>query len=319
MNNKERSRTIGIICGILAAISYGTNPLGALNLYADGLNPNSVIFYRYALATAILAVILIIQRKSLVINRKELTVLSTLGTLMAVSSLTLYCSFNYMDAGIASTLLFVYPVMVAVMMAVFFKEKVTPVTIVSITLALVGIGMLYRGGNGATLSAAGVALVMVSSLTYAVYIIIVNKSSLRMSSVKLTFYVLLIGTAVIVLYSLIGDDAGLYPLTTPRMWIYAMILAVFPTVISLILMVVSVHNVGSTPTAVMGALEPITAVCIGVLVFGEQFTVRLAFGIMLILAAVILIVAGKALPTQHITYVFSKMGHKLKKSWRWKS
>ena len=317
--NKENSRTIGVVCGILAAISYGTNPLGALNLYADGLNPNSVIFYRYALATAILAVILIAQHKSMLVTKKELAVLSTLGTLMAVSSLSLYCSFNYMDAGIASTLLFVYPVMVAVMMAVFFKEKVTPVTIVSITLALVGISMLYRGGNGATLSAKGVALVMVSSLTYAVYIIIVNKSSLRMSSVKLTFYVLFIGTIVTALYSLSDDNARLQPLSTPHMWIYAMVLAVFPTVISLILMVVSVHNVGSTPTAVMGALEPITAVCIGVTVFGEQFTTRLAFGILLILAAVILIVAGKALPTQRITYVFSRIGSKMKKNWRWKS
>ena len=140
MNSKIK----GTICGILAAISYGTNPLGALNLYADGLNANSVIFYRYALATMILAVIMMIQRKSFAVSRSELRVLTALGILMAGSSLTLYCSFNFMDAGIASTILFVYPVMVAVIMAAFFKEKVTPVTIVSIVLALSGISLLYK-------------------------------------------------------------------------------------------------------------------------------------------------------------------------------
>ena len=103
------SKVKGSICGILAAISYGTNPLGALNLYADGMNANSVIFYRYGLATAILAVIMLVQKKSFAVTRKEFVILSVLGVLMALSSLTLYCSFNFMDAGIASTLLFVYP------------------------------------------------------------------------------------------------------------------------------------------------------------------------------------------------------------------
>lgn len=314
MNSKVK----GTICGILAAISYGTNPLGALNLYADGLNANSVIFYRYALATLILAAIMVIQRKSFAVTRREFKVLLALGVLMAGSSLALYCSFNFMDAGIASTILFVYPVMVAVIMAVFFKEKVTPVTIVSIVLALSGISLLYKGGDGAVLSTVGVILVIISSLTYAVYIVVVNKSSLRMSSVKLTFYVLFIGTLMIILYSFTGDSARLQSITSVHSLFYALLLAVFPTVISLILMVIAVHNVGSTPTAVMGALEPITAVCIGVFVFGEVFTMRLAVGCLLILTAVTLIVAGKALPTQHITYVFSRLGRKVMKKWRWK-
>lgn len=314
------SKVKGSICGILAAISYGTNPLGALNLYADGMNANSVIFYRYGLATAILAVIMLVQKKSFIVTRKEFAILYILGVLMALSSLTLYCSFNFMDAGIASTLLFVYPVMVAVMMAIFFKERVTPVTAISILLALFGISLLYKGGDGVTLSAVGVVLVMVSSLTYAVYIIIVNKSQLLMSSVKLTFYVLLTGTVMIYVYSLFGPNAQLMPLNSPMMWVYALVLAVFPTVVSLILMVIAVHNVGSTPTAVMGALEPITAVCIGIFVFGEAFTFRLAIGILLILSAVILIVAGKSLPLTHLTYVLTHLHLKKRlKKWRWKS
>lgn len=314
MNSKVK----GYICGILAAVSYGTNPLGALNLYADGMNTNSVIFYRYALATTILAVILAVQRKSFAVTRREFTVLTVLGALMAASSLTLFASFNFMDAGIASTILFVYPVMVAVIMAVFFKEKVTAITVISITMALSGISLLYKGGDGATLSVIGVLLVVVSSLTYAVYIVVVNKSSLRMSSIKLTFYVLLIGTFFIISYSFLGKGAQLQPLTTMHELTYALVLAVFPTIISLILMVMAVHNVGSTPTAVMGALEPITAVCIGVFVFNEEITMRLACGCVLILVAVILIVAGKTLPTQHFTYVFSALGRKMKKKWRWK-
>ncbi len=307
----------GTICGIVAAISYGTNPLGAMNLYKDDISANTTIFYRFGLAALILAAMMIVQRKSFAVTRRELLILAVLGVLMGSSSSSLYFSFYFMDVGIASTLLFVYPVMVAVIMATLFKEKVTVSTVVSIALSLAGITLLYHGGNGATLSTTGVLLVMVSSLTYAVYIVIVNKSSLRLSSVKLTFYVLVFGVLTILGYTAaMGQHIQL--LTTPAQWGYAAMLALVPTVISLVLMVIAVHDIGSTPTAIMGALEPLTAVAIGVMCFGENFTARLATGIVLILAAVILIIAGKSLSPHNITMVVNSIGHRLAKTWRWR-
>jgi len=308
----------GTLCGIGAAISYGTNPLGTLPLYADGINTNTALMGRYGLAVLMLAAIMLFQRKSFSLTRKEFLILAPLGLLFSLSSLTLYLSFHYMDAGVASTILFVYPVMVAVMMAVFFKERITLNTVLSITLALSGIGLLYRGGSGAVLSAAGVALVIASSLSYAIYIIILNKSPLRMSSLKLTFYVLLFGMIFILINSMFDPNGHLQTLTTPSQWLHALILALFPTVISLMLMVVAVHEVGSTPTAIMGALEPITAVAIGVLLFGEAFTPRLAAGILMVLMAVMLIIVGKSLSVHRITRVIGRLGHVLVKHWRWK-
>ena len=157
-----------------------------------------------------------------------------------------------------------------------FREKVTASTVVAIILALAGIGLLYRGDAGVSLSAIGVLLVMVSSLTYAVYIVVVNQSSIRMSSLKLT-----------------SPDLHLMLPPSPRAWFFACWLGLVPTVLSLVLMTIAVHEVGATPTAIMGALEPLTAVAIGVMVFGESFTLRLAVGIVLILSAVLLIVLGK--------------------------
>ena len=191
----EKSK--GTLCGIVAAVSYGMNPLGALSLYRAGINTNSVLFYRYALAAVLLAALLLVQKTSLRITRREFSVLGLLGVMFAVSSLTLFMSFHYMDAGIASTLLFVYPVMVAVIMAIFFRERISLVTVLSISLALCGIALLYRGEGGAVL---------------------VNRASLNMSSVKLTFYVLLFGVAAIVLYSLCCPDQPLQLLSTPSMW-----------------------------------------------------------------------------------------------------
>lgn len=262
---------------------------------------------------------MLFKRQSFAVTKKEISVLSVLGVLFVTSSLTLFLSFHYMAAGIASTLLFVYPVMVAVMMTVFFKEKLTMVTVLSIVLALSGIGLLYKGDNGDVLNMTGVLLVMLSSLTYAVYIIIVNKSPLRMSSIKLTFYVLLIGVIFIIVYSFAGgSDNYIHILSNPKEWMFASILALFPTVISLLLMVIAVHEIGSTPTAILGALEPMTAVVIGVVLFNEEMTIRMATGMIMILIAVMFIIAGKSLTVNKITMVISKLGHVVVKHWRWK-
>lgn len=312
------SKLRGTVCGIAAAVFYGTNPLGAMNLARDGITTNTTLFYRFTIAMLILGVMMAVQRKSFALTRRELGTLAILGVLMGSSSTSLYFSFNFMDVGIASTLLFVYPIMVAVIMATLFREKVTLATAVSIGLALGGIALLNHTADGSSLSVVGVTLVMVSSLTYAVYIVVVNKSSLRLSSVKLTFYVLLFGAAAILAFTL-ATGGSVQLLTTPRQWLFAVQLAVLPTVLSLVLMVIAVHDIGSTPTAIMGALEPMTAVAIGVVCFGEAFTVRLAVGIVLILAGVLLIIGGKEVSPHKITVVVGRLGRSLKKTWRWKS
>jgi len=306
----------GIICGILAAVCYGTNPFGALPLYEEGVNTASVLFYRFSMAVLMLAVMLIVERKSFSVKKGELKTLASLGALFAVSSITYYQSFHFMDAGIASTILFVYPVMVAVIMATIFKESVTLSTVSAIILALLGIGLLYRGGEGATLSTMGIILVMLSSLSYAVYIVIVNQSSIRMSSLKLTFYVLLICMMCLLAYSFTSPDLHIQLPPSPRAWFYACWLGLVPTILSLVLMTIAVHEVGATPTAIMGALEPLTAVTIGVLLFGESLTLRLMIGIVLILLAVMVIVLGKNF---HLRTIKDTISTLVRKTWRWKS
>ena len=307
----------GTICGVAAAVFNGTNPLGAMNLYHDGITAYTTLFFRFGIAAVMLAVMMLVQRRSFALTRRELLTLIPLGILMGTSSATLYISFNHMDVGIASTLLFVYPVMVAVIMAAFFREKVTAATVISILLSLAGISLLNKSGDGSSLSVLGVTLVMLSSLSYAIYIVVVNKSHLRLSSVKLTFYVLLFGL-IPILGVTFATGGTLQMLVTPRQWIYATQLALMPTVLSLVLMVVAVHDIGSTPTAILGAIEPITAVAIGVVCFGETFTPRLAAGIVLILTAVLLIIGGKHLSPQRITVAITRLGRKVVKTWRWK-
>ena len=197
-----------------------------------------------------------------------------------------------MDAGIASTILFMYPVMVALIMALFFGERASWLTWLCILMAVSGVSLLTKTSDGSTVSLLGVTFVLLSSLSYAIYIVGVNRSSIaRMPSAKLTFYALCFGILIYIVRT-----RGLTELQLPQSalgWACAFCLALFPTIISLVTMTISIRNIGSTPAAILGALEPITALLVGTLVFGERLTPRLCLGIALVLTAVTLLIAGK--------------------------
>lgn len=287
MNHKTK----GYICGAVAAATYGMNPLFALPLYADGMDTDSVLFFRYLVALVILGVMVRWRGRDFRLRGPELGPLAAIGLLMAGSSLTLFLSYNYMAAGIASTMLFVYPILVALIMAVFFREKITILTVACIVFALLGIGMLYQGEDGQTLSTTGVMLVMASALSYAIYLVWVSRPPLReIPTVKLTFYALLCGLSLF----WIRVDFG-SALAVPEhgiRWLNILALAVLPTAVSLVATTKSIQYIGSTPTAILGALEPLTAVFFGVMLFGEPMTMSILGGILLILLAVVLIIAG---------------------------
>lgn len=302
------TKTKGYILGTIAAATYGMNPLFALPLYNGGMNPESVLFFRYLMAIPILALMIHARGRSFRVNRREALTLIGMGLLVAVSSLTLFQSYNFMEAGIASTILFVYPIMVALIMSLIFKEKLSLQTGICLLMALGGIAMLYKGGDGTTLSLTGTILALLSALTYAIYIVGINQSTLKnTATLTVTFYVLVFGVSLFIIRLLTGVE-----LTIPSkwyLWANLLALAIFPTAISFLCTTSAIQYIGSTPTAILGALEPVTAIIFGITVFGERITPREAMGIALILIAVTFVIAGGSI-TLYMTR-FRKMFPKL--------
>ena len=298
-------KTKGFICGMVAAMTYGMNPLFALPLYKEGLNADSVLFYRYGLAIVFLGLLMKWKGESFKLEKKEVLPLIIAGLIFSSSSLLLFLSYNYMDAGIASTILFVYPVLVALIMMICFHERVSFVVWGGIALALCGISFLTKGTDGAMLSWVGLAFVLLSSLSYAVYIVGINRSSLKnLPTEKLTFYCLVFGSLVYVVR--LRGCTELQSIPTAALWVNAVSLALFPTIVSLVTMAGAIRRIGSTPTAILGALEPVTALFFGVAVFGEAFTLRIGTGVLLILVAVTLIIAGQSL---HVPNSVTHLAH----------
>lgn len=309
MNDKVK----GYLLGAIAAATYGMNPLFALPLYKDGLSPDAVLFFRYLFAIPILAIMIRARGRNFFIERRDLFPLVIFGILFAFSSLTLFRSYTYMDAGIASTLLFVYPIMVALIMFIFFHEKVSLQTLFCIVMALGGIALLFKAEDGTTLSVKGTLLVMASALSYAIYIVGINNCRLKaMATIKVSFYVLLFGWVVIAVSSV--ASGGFHLPDKWYMWIYLLLLALLPTAISLLCTTSAIKLIGATPTAILGALEPVTALIFGVTIFHEVITPRDMMGIILIIAAVSIVVAGGSISSTLVRFrkMFPKLS--LKKS-----
>ena len=293
----------GYIYAALSAAAYGTNPIFAKPLYNDGMNPDSVLLFRYVLAVAVLALMMCyngLRRGNMAetfrVSRHNLPQLILLGVLMAFSSLTLFVSYNYIPVGIASTLLFVYPILTALIMTLCFHERLSWLVVVCLVIACSGIALLCpMEGGSISLSSnflIGFLVVMLSGLSYAIYLVGLNKTRLRtIASMPVTLYVLIFGTLLFVVRLMFFA-----PLTLPEhaiSWLNLLALGILPTVVSLICTAKAIQNIGSTQTALLGALEPVTAVILGVIILGETVSLRDIGGMTLIFLAVTLVVYRK--------------------------
>lgn len=305
----------GYLLAAIAEITYGMNPLFAVPLYEnDGMNPDSVVFFRYILALPIIAAMVIMRGRRLTIPRFAIVPSMILGLLMALSSLTLFLSYKYMNAGIASTLLFIYPIIVAVIMVVFFKERVSVRLICCIIVSLGGIALLYKGPDGATLDMTGTIMVVISALSYAVYLVAINHKRMQdIPTLQLTFFMLLFGLTLFA-----GRMACGVELTTPKVWYHwgnLIGLAVFPTAISFICTTRAIQIIGPMPTAILGALEPASAIFFGVTILGQGITSQELLGLGLIVGAVTTVIAGSRITTVliRVRKMFPRLPFKLLK------
>ncbi|MDE6416396.1 MAG: DMT family transporter [Duncaniella sp.] len=284
----------GYVLGIIAAVSYGTNPMFAIPLYGMGLSVASVLFYRYIGATAVLGIIMLLSGKSFRLPLRDVIFMIGEGVIFALSSLLLFVSYNYMDVGIATTLLFMTPVCVTLIMWLGYGEKLIRVTVAALCLSVAGIACLYNPSGG-TAGLIGILLVCLSSLAYAVYMVAINKSRLRdVPGMTLTFYSLLFGSVVFVINLDFLSDLS------PIVWNADCIvniagIALVPTIISLLAITVSVRDVGSVVVSLLGALEPVTGIIIGVCMFGETLSLLNITGVVLIVVSVTLVVIGPRL------------------------
>ncbi len=290
MTMEKRNRLQwGYLAGIVSGITYGMNPLFGVPVINKGLDVNSLLFYRYGLASLLMLFFMLVAKKPIRITWKQFGMMAILGALFTGCSITLFEAYKYIPSGIATSILYVYPIMVALIMMAFGQFP-TWKTWLSIFAGVAGAILLSLNGGGGFIDWRGIALVVASGLCYTLFIVIVNQSQAikALPNLILTFYCFLIGS--VMLFALSGFGVNLNPVPDTVSWLNVLGLAVIPTAIATITLAASSKAVGATKTSILGILEPLTAIVIGTLVFHEAFTLNVALGVALILFAILFMI-----------------------------
>ena len=274
----------GFLYGLLSSASFGLIPLFTIPAMQAGMQFESILFYRFLFACMALGGILLINGQSFRISRRDIPSLLLLAILYLMSAVFLFWGYKFMASGVATTIHFMYPVLTTLVMMLFFKEKKSGWRIAAIASAVIGVYFL-SGGNTETgsFSFFGLFIVLLSALGYALYLVTMSQLKIgRMKGLLLTFDVFLFGG--------ITSISHLQPISEWHTAGNLILLALIPTVVSNLALVRAVKSIGSTLTSVLGAMEPVTGVCVGIFLFGEAFTTSIGVGIALIIVAVMVII-----------------------------
>lgn len=287
MAKLSRNAIIGYPAGIVTGITYGLNPLFAKPLMNNGASTEAILFFRYGIAVVLLGAFLLMKKESFRINLRQAGVLLGLGLLYTASSAFLFEAYKYIASGLATTLVFLFPVMVAIIM-VFLKVVPSWPVWLSIAATFAGV-MIMTGGTGTeAIDPTGIWFSIASAFVYALFIVIINRSK-AISSIPnslLTFYALSVGTVFFLTRCGLSGAELLTGLDGGMAWANLLGLAILPTIVSTASLAVATRNIGATKASVLGVFEPITAILVGTLVFGEELTPNIIAGILISIVAV---------------------------------
>ena len=287
MAKLSKNAIIGYPAGIITGITYGLNPLFAKPLMNDGASTEAILFFRYGIAVILLGAYLLLKKESFRINLRQAGVLLALGLLFTASSTFLFESYKYIASGLATTLVFLFPVMVAIIM-VFLKVVPSWPVWLSIAATFAGVVIMTGGGGSEAVNPIGVWFSIASAFVYALFIVVINRSK-EISSISnslLTFYALLVGTVIFFTRSMLSGTELMTGLDRGMAWINLIGLAILPTIVSTATLAIATRNIGATKASVLGVFEPITAILVGTLVFGEALTTNIIAGILISIIAV---------------------------------
>ena len=286
----------GYLFALVSALTYGMIPLFMIPLKKlEFFSVDTALFYRFLIAAIlILGYLVFYQKESVKINLKEGFVLSVLGLFYALSAEFLFIAYDFLSPGIASTIFFIYPIMVALILGIFFKEKITLATTISLIVVVVGVAVLSikpknnddKDNFGINSIYIGLFVSLLGALMYALYMIIVNKTKINASGVKVSFYSMVFASLFFLVKTLVLGNSVAIP--SLEIGTHLTLFALITTALSVVSLVYAIKFIGSTPTAIMGAVEPVVAVMISVGLFDETLTFSLIAGVIIIISGVLI-------------------------------
>jgi drug/metabolite transporter (DMT)-like permease len=287
------NKITGVAYAVVSSTTFGLIPLFTISLMAVGVSSPTILCYRFLLAAVAMAVIMFFTRRSFRLASDQMAVVALLAVLYASTAILLLESYKCIPSGIATTIHFLYPLAVTLTMSWVFKERISSTIYIAVALSLVGVALLAWGNHTEGDFRRGVSFALLTVVTYAAYIVGVMRSrASRVDSIVLTFYVLAFGALLFFVYAM--ATSGIEAVHSAASWRDLIILALLCTVLSDYTLILAIKRIGSTRTSILGSMEPLTAVVVGVLYFGERIDTTSVVGLLLVICAVVVVIVQSA-------------------------
>lgn len=278
----------GVLYAVLASAAFGLMPILAKTAYNNGATNITVISLRFVIASILLFIYLKITKADIRINKEEIKTFSIIGVFgHASTALSLFFSYSYISSGLATTLHFIYPVLVILANVLIFKEGLTKNKLISLILAIIGIYLLI-GIKTDNLNIIGVVLALVSGFTYAFCVLAIKNSCAKDfdSIISVFYFISFAGIFTFIIGLVSGQLSFNFNITA----LFSIIsVAIISTVISTILFVKALKIIGSSSTSILGTLEPLVGIVLGIILFGEKVTLLSSLGIILVLTSSVIV------------------------------
>jgi drug/metabolite transporter (DMT)-like permease len=282
------NKTKGLTFGILAGFIYGFTPILGKLTYLEGSNPISLTFYRNLLSIPFFFVMLKYNNVPLKVTKSQTKQLAILGLLASATALSLYGSYNYISVGMSTTIHYIYPVLVTAACIIIFGEKISRDKVVSLILSTMGITLFFEGSINIT----GILIAFMSGVFFAGYLLFMDKSGLNtIYQFKITFYTAAFSSMYLFIFGIISKN--LVFTMTFKGWFFTVLVAVFVSFLANTFVALGVKYVGPTVTSIVGMLEPITSIVMGILFINEPVTLRNILACVLILLGVLIVSLSK--------------------------
>lgn len=283
------SKNFGIIQAAFSSIFFGCIPFFTLPLYKVGYTSDLVLFYRFFVASVFMGIFLLMKRESFAISFKSLCSIMLHGANYFIIALFLFLALRYADSGLVTTIFYTNPIFVLLLSVVFFHEKMELYKLVLIVITSFGVALLsgFFSGN-IVISFFGLILSLLAGIGYAVYIMLLLKlPASDVSREVFSFYLFLFGAVTALIYLLLFGNFILA--ASMHEWTNILGSALVTGVVSNILLIYALPKIGPVYTVIIGVMEPLTAVFIGIIHFGEAMTFEKCLGILIVVCAIILL------------------------------
>ncbi|MBY4895831.1 DMT family transporter [Cupriavidus sp. AU9028] len=292
---QARDTLTGVLLIAISATAFGAMAIFARFAYASGADVYGLLPVRFVVAALALVAIMWLRRVPLPGWRRVLALAAMGGIGYAGQSWCFFLALNHAQASLVALLLYLYPVFVTVLAALFLKERLTGPTVTALVLCSLGAGLTVGGGQGSPL---GIALGLGAALIYSVYIVVGARVTAGVHPLATTTVVSIAAALVWLAIAAIRASAGVPPALPADAagWAAVLAIALVSTVVAILTFFAGLQRLGAARASMLSTLEPLVTVLLAAALLGEHIGGLQAVGGALILAGVLWLTRPRAAP-----------------------